>query len=219
VPPERAHSIVSGASYTLIVGCPLRPRVLRSLLGALALAVLPAAGPLSAQGRSGVDLSGRATNPLDITGGTRATVLIFTRTDCPIANRLLPTVERLRAAYEPKSIRFWLVFVDPSEPAAAIRQHLTAFDQHSTAIRDPRHELVKMTGATRTPEAAVFIHEGPASRLVYRGRIDNRYIDVGRARPKPSSHDQDALDAALAGEVSGPPRITQPVGCIIADLE
>ena len=220
MPPDPAHSIVSGASYTLIVGCPLRPRVVRSLLGAFALAVLPAAGPLSAQGRGGVDLSGRATNPLDITGGTRATVLIFTRTDCPIANRLLPTVERLRAAYEPKSIRFWLVFVDPSEPAAAIRQHLTAFDQHSTAIRDPRHELVKMTGATRTPEAAVFIHEGPASRLVYRGRIDNRYIDVGRARPKPSSHDlQDALDAALAGGASGPPRITQPVGCIIADLE
>ena len=167
-----------------------------------------------------VDLSGRATNPLDVGGGMRASVLVFTRTDCPIANRLLPAVERLRAAYEPRGVRFWLVFVDPSEPAAAIRTHLMTFDQHATAIRDPRHELVKLTGATRTPEAAVFVHEGPRSRLVYRGRIDNRYVAVGRARPKASSHDlQDALDAALAGGSSGPPRITQPVGCIIADLE
>jgi hypothetical protein len=202
------------------VGCTLRPRALRCFLGALALAVLPAVDPLSAQGSGGVDLSGRAIDPLDMAGGTRATVLVFTRTDCPIANRLLPTVERLRAAYEPKSVRFWLVFVDPSEPPAAIQQHLTAFGQHSTAIRDPRHVLVKMTGATRTPEAAVFVQEGPKRRLVYRGRIDNRYVDVGRARPTPSSHDlQDALDAALAGGISGPPRITQPVGCIIADLE
>ena len=77
-----------------------------------------------------------------------------------------------------------------------------------------------MTGATRTPEAAVFIHEGPASRLIYRGRIDNRYIDIGRARPKPTSHDlQNAIDSALSGGVGATPRITQPVGCIIADLE
>ena len=202
------------------MGCTLRPRVLRCLLGALALAVLAAVDSLSAQGSGGVDLSGRATDPLDMAGGTRATVLVFTRTDCPIANRLMPTVERLRAAYEPKSVRFWLVFVDPSEPPAAIQQHLTAFGQHSTAIRDPRHVLVKMTGATRTPEAAVFVHEGRKGRLVYRGRIDNRYVDVGRARPTPSSHDlQDALDATLAGGISGPPRITPAVGCIIADLE
>lgn len=166
-----------------------------------------------------LDLQGRATDPLDIAGGMRATVLVFTRTDCPIANRLLPVVERLRAAYEPRRVRFWLVFVDPSEPAAAIRTHLTEFDQHSTAIRDPRHELVKMIGATRTPEAAVFVHDGPRSRLVYRGRIDNKFVDVGRTRRRATSHDlQDALEAALAGQTGGP-RITQAVGCIIADLE
>jgi hypothetical protein len=179
------------------------------------LGARPDAGPTSV-----IDLSGRATDPLDVAGGMRATVLVFTRTDCPIANQLLPAVERLRAAYEPRRVRFWLVYVDPSEPVAAIRTHLASFDQHATAVRDPHHELVKMTGATRTPEAAVFVHDGPRSRLVYRGRIDNKYVEVGRARPRATSHDlQNALDAALSGDSGGPPRITQPVGCIIADLE
>ena len=209
------------ASYTaFIVGCTSRPcMALRRVAGALALAVLPTAGILSAQSPVGLDLNGRAIDPLD-SGGKRATVLIFTMTECPIANRLLPAIERLRAVYEPQRVRFWLVFVDPAEPVATIQNHLTTYEQHAKAIRDPRHELVRMTGATRTPEAAVFVHEGARHRMVYRGRIDNRYADVGRARPKATSHDlENALDAALAGDASGPPRITQPVGCIIADLE
>lgn len=190
---------------------------------ALALLMMTAVPP-PARARPGlsnvVDLSGRPTDPLDIAGGMQATVLVFTRTDCPIANRLLPVVERLRGAYEPRRVRFWLVFVDPSEPVASIRDHLAAFGQHSTAIRDPRHELVKTIGATHTPEAAVFVHDGPRSRLVYRGRIDNKFVDVGRTRRRATSHDlQDALEAALTGRADGAPRITQPVGCVIADLE
>ena len=191
---------------------------LRQVIGALALSFLVGA-VISAQGPAGVDLNGRATDPLD-SAGMRATVLLFTRTDCPIANRLMPAIERLRAEYEPRGVRFWLVFVDPSESVASIRTHLNTHDQHASAIRDPRHELVRMTGATRTPEAAVFVHEGPRSRLIYRGRIDNRYADVGRARPKATSHDlQNAIDSALSGSATTTPRITQPVGCIIADLE
>jgi len=189
----------------------------------IALLMLPAL-PVHAQSpgvkSAVVDLEGRTIDPLSASPAGRGTALVFVRTDCPIANRMLPTVERLRAVYEPRGVRFWLVFVDPSEPAAAIRTHLASFDQHATAIRDPRHQLVKLIGATRTPEAAVFVHDGPRSRLVYRGRIDNRYVDVGRVRPKVSSHDlANAIDDVLGGRTSGPPRTTQPVGCIIADLE
>ena len=63
----------------------------------------------------------------------------------------MPAIERLRADYEPRGVRFWLVFVDPSESVAAIRTHLNTYDQHASAIRDPRHELVRMTGATPRP--------------------------------------------------------------------
>jgi hypothetical protein len=192
---------------------------MRLAIAVLMLSALPLCAQSPGATSTVVDLDGRKADPLNASPPIRGTALVFVRTDCPIANRMLPAIERLRAAYEPKGIRFWLVFVDPEESPAAIRKHLAAFDQHTPAIRDPRHELVRMIGATRTPEAAVFVHEAAGSRLVYRGRIDNRFVDVGRSRPTATSHDlADALDDVLGGRSSGPPRMTQPVGCIIADL-
>lgn len=205
---RRAHSFLGAAA-----GC----RVATLLVIAL-LCVAPTVAR-QIDPHTAIDLDGRAVDPLHASPPVRATVLLFTRTDCPIANRFAPTIERLRASYEPRGIRFWLVFVDPSQSGEEIRAHLTAFAQHSGAVRDPRHALVTMTGATRTPEAAVFVHDGPAPRLVYRGRIDNRYVDVSRARPRPTRRDlEEALDNILGGATSGVTRNTQPIGCVIADL-
>jgi hypothetical protein len=164
------------------------------------------------------DLDGKSIDPFHSAPSVRATVFVFTRTDCPIANRFEPTVEQLRAEFEPRGVRFWLVFVDPAEAPAAIRAHLTEYGQHATALRDPRHTLVAFSGATATPEAAVYVGGEGAPRLIYRGRIDDRYVDFGRARPQPSKHDlEQALEALLGGrEVM--PRTTLAVGCVIADL-
>ena len=55
-------------------------------------------------------------------------------------------------------------------------------------------------------------------RIVYRGRIDDRYVDLGLERPAPTKHD---LADALAAVVDGKPvqqATTQAVGCFIADL-
>ena len=82
------------------------------------------------------------------------------------------------------------------------------------ALRDPTHALVKFVGATVTPEAAVYA----GGRVVYRGRIDDRYVDLGVERPAPTRHDlADALTASLAGKPA-PHATTQAVGCFIADF-
>ena len=66
-----------------------------------------------------------------------------------------------------------------------------------------------------TPEAAVF---APDREMVYRGRIDDRYVDFGKTRARATRHDlTDALEAVLAGESVPNPR-TEAVGCFIADL-
>ena len=55
-------------------------------------------------------------------------------------------------------------------------------------------------------------------RRVYRGRIDDRYVDFGKYRPAPERHDlAEALDSVLAGK---PVKIqqTKSIGCAIADL-
>jgi hypothetical protein len=80
--------------------------------------------------------------------------------------------------------------------------------------RDPDHALVKRAGVTVTPEAAVY----SGGRLVYRGRIDDRYAALGKARPEPTRRDlAAALEAALAGRPA-PAKITRAVGCTISGL-
>ena len=101
------------------------------------------------------------------------------------------------------------------EPAAAIRRHLKDYSYPMRALRDPRQELAKVAGATITPEAAVFDARG---RVLYRGRIDDRYVSLGVERPVATRHD---LDEALTDIVAGQaPRqaATQAVGCYIADF-
>jgi hypothetical protein len=163
-------------------------------------------------------LDGQPVDPFDSAPSVRATVFVFTRTDCPIANRFAPTLEQLRRTFEPRGVRFWLVYIDPAESAGAIRAHLSEYGQHARALRDPRHTLVAWSGATITPEAAVYVRSQGPPRLVYRGRIDDRFVDFGLARPQPSTHDlRDALEALLAGRTVTP-STTPAVGCVIADL-
>jgi hypothetical protein len=147
--------------------------------------------------------------------GSRATVFIFTRTDCPIANRYAPEVQRLHREFGPQRVAFRLVYLDGGEPVEAIRAHLGQYGYDIPALRDPRHVLVSLTGVRATPEAAVFTAE---RRLVYRGRIDDRYLDFNRVRASPKRHDVREVLTAIASGTPVEPRTTDAVGCLIADL-
>ena len=55
-------------------------------------------------------------------------------------------------------------------------------------------------------------------RMVYRGRIDDRYVELGKDRLKPTRHDlEDALDAVDRRQ-AGRAAETRAVGCILSDL-
>src|SRR5512134_2888472 len=62
-------------------------------LAVLLVALALAGGATSSGARGPFDLEGRAVSPLD--DDVAATVLLFTRTDCPISNRYAPEVRRL----------------------------------------------------------------------------------------------------------------------------
>jgi hypothetical protein len=143
-------------------------------------------------------------------------VLIFVSTDCPVSNRYAPDIQRLYQEFAPLGVRFQLVYPNASDDAAAIAAHLKEYGYPaSIGAADPTHKLVRSVGATITPEAVVL---GADRRLLYRGRIDDRFVELGRERPRPTTHDlRDALIAALAGrQVKAP--TTQAVGCFIADM-
>lgn len=142
-------------------------------------------------------------------------VLIFTSIDCPISNRYAPEIQRLQEQFVAEGVRFSLVFANPRDTRDAIHEHLKLFGHRIDVVQDPQHDLVRRTGATVTPEAAVFDRRG---RLVYRGRIDDRYVGIGIDRQRPTSHDlHDAITATLAGRPVAMP-ITRAVGCYLADF-
>jgi hypothetical protein len=170
---------------------------------------------LAAQTR--VHLDGSSDDPRVLPAGARALVFLFTSTDCPISNRYAPEVRRLVERFGPDGIVFRLIYPNPSDGAEAIRDHMTAFGYAGAvqAFRDPDQSLVQFAGATVTPEAAVYA----GGRIVYRGRIDDRYVDLGRERPAPTVHD---LADALAAVTSGQPvlhPVTQAVGCFLSDFK
>jgi hypothetical protein len=67
-----------------------------------------------------------------------------------------------------------------------------------------------------TPESVVF---NARREIVYRGRIDDLYVDFGKSRPEPTTHElADAVEAVANGQ---PVRVgsTKAVGCYISDLK
>ncbi len=161
-----------------------------------------------------LDLAGNPVDPF----ANRATVavLLFVQTDCPISNRYAPTIARLHDRFQPQGVAFYLVYPDRREDAAAIRRHGREYGLPGQALRDVQHALVKRVGATVTPEAVVL---GPRGNIVYRGRIDNRYMALDQMRPQPTRSDlANALAAALASRPPDP-SATEAIGCFIADLQ
>ena len=132
--------------------------------------------------------------------------------DCPISNRYVPEIRRLAAEFSSKSIRFWLVHPDADESAEAIKAHAREYALTLGILRDPKHDLVHRAQVRVTPEAAVFL---PNRRLVYHGRIDNWYVELGQSRPAATEHDlKNTLQAILQGRPV-PTATTRAIGCSI----
>jgi len=156
--------------------------------------------------------NGNSVEPLNL-GDDKVCVLIFTTVDCPVANQYSPQIRDLVAANKNKPVRFYLVHVDPDVTTADARKHAEEYGHTCPVILDSRHVLVKHTGVDITPEVAVIDRAGD---IVYRGRINNWYGEVGRKRPLgPTRHElRDALAALLSGQEIKVKR-TQAVGCNI----
>jgi hypothetical protein len=179
--------------------------LLALLLGGGLLAGCHTTAPLA------LDLAGKSLDPFAETNHA-ATVLIFVSDDCPISNRYVPELRRLRENFSGRGVGFWMVHADPSETSADIREHDRQFGVTIPALRDPDHHLVKLARAVVTPTAAVFTS---GRTLVYHGRIDDRIADLGAERMEPSHHDlAEALEAVLAGRPVTVPE-TKAIGCFI----
>ena len=165
-----------------------------------------------------VDLDGHPVTQL-APPGSRAVVLFFAASDCPISNRYIPEMQRLTRQFEPSGVRVWFVYPNPGDSAKVVRAHDQEFSITAHTALDTQQSLTRMAHATTTPEAAVFVPHGGGLHEVYRGRIDDRYLSLGTERPQATRHDlEDAIRAVLAGKPVPQPG-GPPIGCSIVTLQ
>jgi peroxiredoxin len=156
----------------------------------------------------------------DTAGGTHTeaewrsalSVIFFITTDCPISNGYVPEMNRIAHDYASRGVRVYAVMADTGTPLAEVQKHAKEYGFTFPVLLDPKQILVRFTGASVTPEAAV-ISAGAAK--VYLGRIDNRVEGFGVQRSQATQRDlRDALDALLAGKPVATPS-TKAIGCSI----
>jgi hypothetical protein len=198
--------LVLGLGTAFTLGCSSR----------VSLPVGSGAASTSDAGADGafIDLDGKALRPFD-DPAIKAVALVFVLPDCPIANTSLPEINRLHEEFGPQGVRFVVVHADPEIAVEKARKHAAEYQIRPAVALDPRHEWLKRAGATASPEAAVFARGG---ELLYRGRINDQYVGLGKRRAVVTSHDlRDALAAVVAGEPIANSR-TEAVGCPLTHL-
>jgi len=160
-----------------------------------------------------LDLNGQAHAPLK-QPEKKATVLFFLLPDCPVSNAYMPEIKRICKDYEAKKVASFVVHADPDVTTEHARKHAKEYGYTCPVLRDPSHVLVKATGVKMAPEVAVLGSDG---KVLYRGRIDDLYVDYGKRRPAPTQRDlRDALDAILQGKAV-PVSKEKVIGCYLPE--
>lgn len=165
----------------------------------------------SASRLSGTDLDGQF-HRLNDDHRSRATVVVFLATECPISNEALAGLNRMAAAYAKQHVQFFGVLSDHTLRRTDAVRHRDEFRIQFPVLFDPAGDLARQLHATHTPQAVVLDADG---HVVYSGAIDDRYTDLTRRRPEVRQpYLANALRSVIANRRIVVSR-TEPVGCLI----
>ena len=138
---------------------------------------------------------------------SKATVIIFVATECPVSNDYNSRMEELYKNYSKKDVAFLGINSNKAESVAMMKEHAEENDLTLTILKDKNNVVADEFGASVTPEVYIVNSE---LEILYHGRIDNsRDID------DVTSNDlQNALNEILEGKpVSN--NSTKAFGCTI----
>jgi thiol-disulfide isomerase/thioredoxin len=159
-------------------------------------------------------LDGTEIEPFADPNETKAVVLVFISTDCPIANAYLPYLQRLEAEYRSRGIEMFLVHSSSDVDEISAKAHAEEFGISLPIVLDANQVIARRVGAKVTPEAIVIPHD--SGKPAYRGAIDNLYAEYGKKRRAATEHYlANALNDLLARKTVSVPQ-TKPVGCFIS---
>jgi thiol-disulfide isomerase/thioredoxin/mono/diheme cytochrome c family protein len=145
---------------------------------------------------------------------SRAVVVVFVGTECPLAQRYLPRLVELDGKYRGQQVEFLAIDSNQQDSLAEIAHFAQSVKVPFPVKKDPGNKVADLFGATRTPEAYVLDREGV---IRYAGLVDDQF-GVGYAHDKPKRRFLDeALGDVLAGGAVRVPA-TAAIGCRIGRI-
>lgn len=126
-------------------------------------------------------------------GKSKATVIMFVSTQCPVSNAYNERMEKLATDYSAKGVRFVGVNSNKQESSAEIAEHSAKNGFTFPILKDKGNLVADKFAAKVTPETYLVNSKGD---LVYHGQIDNS-LNESKVKAHPLAA---ALDAVLAGK-------------------
>ena len=144
-----------------------------------------------------VDAGGKAFKLAQVLQGSKAVVVDFWSSRCPVSQKYEPVLKKLAADYTGKGVAFLAIDSNYNEPAEEIQKVRSERGAPYPVLLDGKDgSLATYFGASHTPEAYLVTPDGV---LAYHGNLD----EIGGA-----------LDAVLAGKTV-PKSETRAFGCSI----
>jgi peroxiredoxin len=143
--------------------------------------------------------------------GDRVVVVFFTGTSCPVAALYMPRLSALARRFEGRDVDFLAINSNDSESMEEVATEARRSGACFPVLKDPNNRVADQLLAERTCEALVI---DQASRLRYRGAVDDQYGLGTRRDNAGRNYLADAVEAVLAGRTVNP-ETTHVVGCPI----
>jgi len=137
--------------------------------------------------------------------------LVFVSVECPVSNRYVTKLGELAGQAARQDVAFYGVLSDPRLTVAQIKTWVDEYSVGFPLLVDGSGDLARRLEPTHVPEAFVISED---DELLYRGRIDDGFVAIGRPRAQTTRHDlAEAIAAATGPGKVAEPR-TEPVGCL-----
>ena len=142
------------------------------------------------------------------------TVYVFLHDECKISQFYTPELSRLHEIYGSRKVGFVGYFPNASTTVERIEAFAKDYHISFPLQEDYSKDLTRKLGITITPEVAVWDHR--TDQQIYRGRIDDSYVRVGKRKTHPQQYD---LVGIIEDWLTHPdPQLlvqTQAIGCFI----
>lgn len=148
---------------------------------------------------------------LGMQNGARPVALVFLNDGCTISRRYVPRLNEIAREADKQNVDVYGVISNPEISWTAARDFRNEYKLELPLLYDSNGEIARQVLPEVVPSAFVVDMSG---RVTYRGRIDDRFPSLTKARQEARTHDLlQAIQAVAAGPVETPVK-TQAVGCV-----